>query len=265
MNTNLKDKIVVITGGAGFLGMTFSRAFLHAGAKVAIIDIAPDRELAKKKELLLPLAKHEPFLIHADITDEKSIKKAVSEIVRKYKQIDVLINNACLNPAPGTPGSKDEWSPYDTYPSALWRKELEVGLTGTFLMTKAVMANMKKNKTGSIINISSIYGLNGALPIFDKGLYKSIAYASMKGGIVNFTRAFAAYAGEFGVRVNTISLGGVFRSQPKTFVKKYEAHTMLRRMAKPEDVVGGALFLASDASSYMTGSNLVIDGGWSAW
>ena len=201
-----------------------------------------------------------------DITHKEDVEHTVKEIFNRFGRIDVLVNNAAMNPVPGSPESKEQFSPYEDYPAALWEKELAVGLSGALFCTQAVVPVMKRQGSGSIINISSTYGNVGPdNRIYDEGRYKSIGYATTKGAVLNFTRAWASYLRGTGIRVNTLTPGGVFAGQPDEFVKKYEERTILGRMARKDEYNGAILFLASDASSYMTGANLVVDGGWTAW
>jgi len=171
-----------------------------------------------------------------------------------------------MNPVPGSPESREQFLPYEDIPEKLWGQELAVNLTGALFCTQAVVPVMKKQGSGSIINISSIYGNVGPdNRIYEKGQYKSIGYATTKGALLNFTRAWATYLAGTGIRVNTLTLGGVSAGQEPELIKKYAERTVLGRMAEKYEYRGAILFLASDASSYMTGSNLIIDGGWTAW
>lgn len=244
---SLRGRVVVITGGNGFLGMEYTHAFLEAGARVVSWDKSDSND-------------------SVDITNPTKVMAATKRLVKRFGQVDILINNAAMNPAPNDKAAAQQFSRYEKYPISLWRLEIEVGLTGALVCTQALAPLMMKNKRGSIINVGSHYGLNAPDDrIYKKGMHKSIAYATIKGALLNFTRSWAGYLGPHGVRVNCIVLGGVFRGQDKSFVKKYIAKTMLRRMAEPSEYNEAMMFLASDASRYMTGSTLVIDGGWTAW
>lgn len=239
--------MVIITGGYGFLGQQYAKALENSGAKVVLWDSnAPDGKV--------------------DITKENEVEDAAQKVFEKFRRIDVLINNAAMNPAPNSPESADQFLPYERYPLDLWRKELEVGLTGAFICTKAVAKIMiEQIYVGSIINIGSHYGMVAPdNTIYKDGLFKSIAYATVKGAMPNFTRAWAAYLGRYEIRVNCLVLGGVFRNHDSEFVSNYSKKTVLGRMAEPDEYNEAILFLASDASSYMTGQALVIDGGWTA-
>ena len=255
-NFSCDGKVAVITGGAGFLGREFAKTLSEAGAEVVILDIVPKEKVIEASSLYL----------HTDITNPEEVEKSVAEIVKKFGRIDILINNAALNPVPGSPASKDQFSAYESYPLELWKKEFDVGLHGAFLLTQKVIPIMQKQKSGSIINISSVYGLvapNNEL--YGDNQYKSIAYATVKSALLNFTRTLASYLGKEKIRVNTLVLGGVENEQAPSFIERYKEKTMLGRMASKDDFNGALLLLASDAGTYITGSTLVIDGGWSAW
>ncbi|MBU1036487.1 SDR family oxidoreductase [Patescibacteria group bacterium] len=251
---SLKNQVVIITGGAGMLGQEYANTLSVIGAKVILLDI-------KNKPVNKKIA-----YFKINITKKDEVAKTVKKIIKKFKRIDVLINNAALNPVPNTKESSQQFSCYENYPIKLWEKEISVGLTGMLICSQAVIPIMKKQKKGVIINICSTYGI--VAPdnrIYDKGKYKSIAYATVKGAVPNFSRSLSSYLRNTGVRVNTLTLGGVFAGHKKDFVKKYSDRTILNRMAKKDEYNGAIIFLASDASSYMTGTNLIIDGGWTAW
>lgn len=254
---SVRGNVVIITGGAGKLGREYARALSDAGARVALFDIVPGGKIPEG----INGSYH-----HVDITDRTAVFAAVQAVLDAEGRIDVLINNAALDAVPGSDASRLQFSPYEDYPADLWERELAVGLTGMLFVTQAVASIMKKQNAGSIINISSIYGNGGPdNRMYDKGKFKSIAYATVKSGVLNFTRAWASYFAGTGIRVNTLTLGGVLFGQDSKFVAAYANRTILGRMAEPTEFCGSVLFLASDASRYMTGANLVVDGGWSAW
>src|SRR3989338_356235 len=254
---SLKNRVAIITGGAGILGMEYAKTLFLSGAKVILFDI--------KENFTLPINLKAKY-IKVDISNKNEVDEAIKTVLRLYKKIDILINNAALNPVPGSEQSKNLFLPYEQYPEDLWRKDLDVNITGSQFCTQSVVPFMKKQKKGTIINISSIYGITGPdNRIYDAGKFKSIGYATTKGAMENFTRSWASYLESTDIRVNTLTLGGVFANQSEQFVKAYSSKTILGRMAKKDDFKCAILFLASDASRYMTGSNLIIDGGWSAW
>lgn len=254
---SLKNKVIVITGGVGLLGREYAKACQQAGAKVFLIDVKDSAGFD------LP---HGVFYSKADITDKSAVKSVFDHIIRTAGTIDVLVNNASMNPVPGSAESMKQFGPYEDYPLELWDHEIAVGLSGMLLCTQAVIPIMKKAGRGSIINIASTYGLVGPdNMIYDEGKFKSIGYVTTKGAVPNFTRGFASYLRGTGIRVNTLTPGGVFAGQDPKFEKKYSERTLLCRMAQKNEYNGALIFLASDASSYMTGSNLIVDGGWTAW
>lgn len=258
---SLSGKVVILTGAAGLLGTQHAKALSKAGANLVLADI----DYLKCKKLSDELEKKynvETFALKVDITKKISVKNLVSKTIKKFSKIDVLINNAMLHEG------KKEWGvPFEKFPLDSWEKVIAVNLTGMFLCCQEVGKIMKKQRKGVIINISSIYGINGAdQRIYgNSGISSSVAYATTKSGVLNFTRYLAAYWNNIGIRVNTLSLGGVNNKQDPNFVKKYSNKTILGRMAKKDEYAGAIVFLASDASSYMTGSNLIVDGGWTAW
>lgn len=259
----LNTKVAIITGGGGMLGLEYAKTLGKAGAIPVLFDLLPTNDLeilAKKIELEIGKPVH---CFSLDITDEKSVFDAVKLVQKQLGRIDILINNAALT---DNSGEYNRFAPYEDFPFELWKKEISVSLSGSFLATKAIIPIMKKQKSGVIVNISSIYGITGPdNSIYENGKYRSIAYATAKSGLINFTRALASYLGPDGIRVNTLTLGGVFTNHDKKFVDAYSKNTMLGRMATKDDYGAPMLFLCSKASEYMTGANLVIDGGWSAW
>lgn len=254
---SVRDKVVIITGGAGVLGSEYAAYLSMAKAKVVVFDI--------KAEPFFPEEINVDYF-QLDITDRLAVLSAVSQVKKKYGYIHVLINNAAMDAVPGSEFSKDQFLPYEHYPEALWERELMVGITSALFCLQAVIPVMKLQGNGSVINISSTYGNVGPdNRIYGGEKYKSIAYASSKGAILNFTRAWASYLRGSEIRVNTLTLGGVRADQSEDFVRAYEDRTILGRMADKEEYNGAILFLASEASRYMTGANLVVDGGWTAW
>lgn len=240
---SIKDKIIVITGGGGLLGSQMVKTFREEGARV----IAADLKFSVDHE--------DNFLI--DITDETSIKTAVQTIVSKYGRIDGWVNNAY-------PRTKDWGNKLEDIAIDSWRQNVDMHLNGYFLCCQIVLMQMKEQGFGSLINLSSIYGLVGPDFTLYEGTEMTMpaAYAAIKGGINNLTRYLAAYYGPFQVRVNTVSPGGIFDHQPSKFVENYNNKVPLKKMGSPKDIVSGVYYLLSDEASYITGHNLVIDGGW---
>jgi NAD(P)-dependent dehydrogenase (short-subunit alcohol dehydrogenase family) len=254
---SVRNKVVIITGGAGVLGAEYANFLKSAGARVVIFDIKSGASLQKQKNL---------DYFQLDLSDRVAVFSAVKNVTQKYGKIDVIINNAAMDAVPGNDASLDQFSPYENYPQALWEREFSVGLSSALFCLQAIVPVMKMQGYGSIINISSTYGNVGPdNRIYDDGKYKSIAYVTSKGAILNFTRAWATYLRGTNIRVNTLTLGGVKAGQSQEFIKAYEERTIIGTMANKEDYNGAILFLASNASNYMTGSNLIVDGGWTAW
>lgn len=266
---SVKDKVVIITGGAGFLGSQYAEILALSGAKVIVWDVAPqnviDNKLSKIKK---KVGKNRVIGKTLDITDEDQVKKAVAEIIATFSRLDCLINNAAMNPAVGKDDASKLFVSYEDYPVDLWRKELEVNLTGMMICTKAVARVMIKNKNGSIINIASeVSNIAHDHRVYNQpNKYKSIAYVTTKTAVVGFTRQWAARLGRHNVRINAFSPGGVQNEKmPLDFAKRFGDMNMLGRMAQPYEYAGVIIFLCSDASSFMTGGNLTVDGGKSAW
>lgn len=241
---SVEGKVVIITGGAGFLGRQYAEALTNAGAKVVPWDI--------------------PVV---DITNRKNVKKATNDIIRSFGRIDVLINNAAMNPAVGSDEAKQMFVPYEKYPVDLWKKEIEVNLTGMLICTQAIAKQMMSQGWGVIVNIASEYAnIAPDNRIYDEGKFKSIAYITTKSGVLGLTRAWASYLGRYNIRVNAFTPGGMYKSEmPEEFYKKYSSLNMFGRMAKVDEYNGAILFLCSEASSFMTGAQLIMDGGKSAW
>ena len=262
---NVKNKTIIITGSAGRVGSKFSETLGNAGANLVLIDtdITKNRKLGKK------LSKNgvKSLVLQTDISQESQLKDMIKEVRQKFKTIDVLINNAHYVKR----DHPDLNTKFEKFPLDLWDEMINVNFRSLFLCCKIIGNEIIKQKnTGSIVNISSIYGITGAdQRIYGKSKLNSPAfYAVTKGGMVNFTRYLASYWAKNMIRVNTLTLGGVYDKElhkDKKFVKNYSEKTMIGRMSNKEDYDGAILFLASDASRYMTGSNVIVDGGWTAW
>ena len=275
---SLKDKTVVITGGMGLLGSVYTHSLLSLGASVIIIDKKIDKtkfikNLVKEYNLTKEIINKIKF-VKCDITNKKQIDKSFKKIRSNLKNLKVLINNASLVKQVGNDDLRDTYKPFLQMKQKDWEDFFSVDLTGTLLVTQKCIPFLRKNGGGSIINISSTYGILSP----DQRIYESlspknskqkiekpIGYSISKSGVLNMTRFLATKFAEDKIRVNTLTLGGVYDNNPKTFVKSYSNKTPLRRMADKNEYAGPIIFLATDASSYMTGSNLVVDGGWSTW
>tara|TARA_Y100000996_G_scaffold352363_1_gene291944 strand:+ start:378 stop:1175 length:798 start_codon:yes stop_codon:yes gene_type:complete len=258
---DLSGKVVIITGAAGMLGSSYAYGLSRQGANVVLTDINFTECKNIEKDIRDSLHT-DPFSLKIDLTKIKSIKSMISNVLKKYSKIDVLINNAAYQGNPKIRTAGFEKLSLDT-----WNQAIDVNLTGVFLCCQNVGQQMVKQKSGNIINIASTYGLVGPdQRIYGKSGQNSAAfYAATKSAILNLTRYLSAYWQGTGIRVNTFSPGGVENNQDHFFIKKYSSRTPMKRMAKKDEYVGSLIFLASDASSYMTGSNLIVDGGWTAW
>jgi len=262
---SLKNKTAIVTGALGLLGKKHCEALASAGANVVVADINESTAQAFATSL-----GGQHLGIGTDVTSESSLKAAKDKILARYGTIDILVNNAAINDMFENPGMAKELSAFENYPLDAFKKSLDVNVTGVFLASQVFGSVMAEQGSGSIINIASTYGIVGP----DQSIYrdkqgeqtffKSPVYPVTKGAVVNFTRFLAAYWGNKGIRVNTLSPGGVENSQDEFFIQNYSAKTLLGRMAQPTDYQGALIFLASDASAYMTGANLVVDGGWTA-
>jgi NAD(P)-dependent dehydrogenase (short-subunit alcohol dehydrogenase family) len=268
---DLTGRVAVVTGGVGLLGAEFCRTLAEAGAAVAVVDLNASASQAVADSLTN--SGYKVLALPTDITQPDSVNAAVEKVLSTFGRLDVLVNSAALDPKFDPDAVNKGITPgaFEDYPLDLWNSALNVNLTGMFLMTQACVKPMiQQGKKGSIINICSTYGLNGP----DQRIYikegrrvafKPIYYTVTKAGVMGFTKYLAAYYAETEIRVNALTPGGVFNNHEDYFVKNYSAKTILGRMAKKDEMNGALLFLASDASSYMTGNNVVVDGGWTAW
>jgi NAD(P)-dependent dehydrogenase (short-subunit alcohol dehydrogenase family) len=263
---SLEGKVAVVTGALGLLGRHHCQALAEAGANIVVGDL--DGEQSQVLASTLPT----PSLgVSMNVTEPASITHTLETALTTFSHVDVLVNNAAINDMFESPTMAAELSKFESYPLAMWKRSLTVNVTGIFLCAQIIGSQMAKQGGGSIINIASTYGMVGPdqslyrTPAGQQQFYKSPAYPTTKGAVIAFTRYLAAYWGEVGVRVNALSPGGVRNGQEDYFVANYAAKTPLKRMANPTDYKGAIVFLAGDASTYMTGANLVVDGGWTAW
>jgi len=279
---SLAGKVAVVTGAAGLLGRRHCRALAAAGARVVATDLDPAACEAVVRELATAAAPTAapaaasaepavPMAWAADITRPESVQALRDAVLERCGAIDVLVNNAALNEKVESPLAAGEVLRFENFPLALWEDSLRVNVTGTFLCCQLLGGEMARRGAGSIVNIASTYALvapDQALyrqPDGTQTFFKSAAYPTTKGAVLALTRFLAAYWGRSGVRVNALSPGGVENGQDPGFVARYAARTPLGRMADPGDYEGALIFLASAASRYMTGANLIVDGGWTAW
>lgn len=266
---SVQNRVVIVTGGLGQLGRQFSLALVDRGAKVAIFDLQVDEHRVAER-VDGRRAEDNLLFLPVDVTQRSSIEAGLGQVNAAWGVPHALINNAALDSPPNA--SAEENGPFETYPESSWDKVMEVNVKGIFLCCQVVGRQMAEAGRGSIINICSIYGIvspdqriyeyrrTGGAPFF-----KPVAYSASKSALLNLTRYLATYWAGRNVRVNTLTFGGVFNNQDEEFLKAYSARVPLSRMAREDEYNGAIIFLVSDASSYMTGSNLVIDGGWTAW
>ena len=260
---SLSEKVAVVTGALGLLGRQHCMALSEAGAIVIVCDL--DRVKCDEFANELPGIAHG---FQLDVTVKNCILNLKTFIQHRYGRLDILVNNAAINDMFENRNAAFESSKFENYPLEMWDKSIKVNLTGMFLCSQMLGKLMFERKQGSIINIASTYGVVApdqklyTRPDGTQPFYKSPVYSVTKGAVIAFTKYLAAYWGNSGIRVNTLSPGGVENGQEEYFIKKYSDKTPLGRMAKADDYMGAIVYLASDASGYVTGANLIVDGGW---
>lgn len=262
---SLKGRLALITGGAGLLGVRHAEAIAEMGGTPVLLDLPSDSLEAKAKDIAARFETH-AIGIAADITNPEQVRRAVSRIVNECGGIDILINNAAMTGK----GHVEEglYAPFEDYPLALWRKALDVNLTGAFLVTQQVgKAMVARGRGGAIINVASDLALISP----DHRIYEGqpfntpVAYPTTKSALLGFTRYLATYWAPQKIRVNALCPAGVFNDHDPAFVQKLSSLIPLGRMAHKDEYKGAIIFLASDASQFMTGATLVMDGGRTAW
>jgi len=267
----LTGRVAIVTGGVGLLGAEFCRTLAEAGAAVVVVDLNGSASQAVADSLTK--SGYKALAIPTDITQPASVKALVEKTLSEFGRLDILVNSAGLDPKFDPDAVKKGITPgaFEDYPLDLWNSALDVNLTGLFLITQACVKPMlAQGKKGSIINICSTYGLNGPdqriyIKDGERVAFKPVYYTVTKAGVMGFTKYLAAYYAGTDIRVNALTPGGVFNNHEDYFVRNYSAKTIIGRMAQKDEMNGALLFLASDASSYMTGNNVVVDGGWTAW
>ncbi|RKY48802.1 MAG: flagellin modification protein A [Candidatus Neomarinimicrobiota bacterium] len=255
---SLKDKTIIITGGAGLLGSTFSKVCAEYGTNVVIVDIDEERANELAEQIKKETGNNNIIFQKYDITIIEDIQELINATLNKFERIDALVNNAY-------PRNKNYGRRLEDVSFEDFCENVNMHLGGYFLITKEISKVMMKQNYGNIINMASIYGFSA--PRFEiyegANMTMPVEYAAIKGGILNLTKYLASYLGRYNIRVNAISPGGVFNDKPESFVKKYSEKVVLgKRMANTDDLIGVLLFLLSDASKYITGQNIVVDGGF---
>jgi NAD(P)-dependent dehydrogenase (short-subunit alcohol dehydrogenase family) len=255
---DVSGRVAIVTGGLGQLGTVYAEGLAERGMRVVVFDV----EQGESPEGVRAY--------EVDVTDRAALEEAEREVEAEWGVPHLLVNNAALDSPPDAPA--EEVGPFETYPEASFDAVMDVNVKGTFLCCQVVGAAMAREGRGSIVNVSSIYGLLSPVQNLyefrrERGetFVKPVAYSVSKSAVLNLTRYLATYWAKSGVRVNTLTLGGVLDEQPREFLDAYEARVPLGRMLDAREALGAVVFLASDASSYVTGANLVVDGGWSAW
>lgn len=267
---DLEGRVAVVTGGAGLLGYHHGAILAAAGAHVALLDLAIANPALRAEQLQLA---HGPECLGltSDITSEASLLEARDAILAKFGRIDILINNAANNPKveADPQGESKQWSRLENFPLAVWNADIAVGLTGAFLCSRIFGQEMVKRNSGVILNVASDLGViapdqrlyrKEGLPE-DQQPVKPVTYSVVKTALIGLTRYLSTYWTAHNIRVNAISPGGVFAGQPDEFTTKLHQLIPMGRMAHKDEYQGAILFLCSDASSYMTGQNLIVDGG----
>lgn len=268
---DLTGRVVVITGGAGLLGVKHAEAVAEMGGIPVLADV--DAARAKAAAAKIAVRYGVPAVgLKVDITKTASVQKFRDQVLRRFGRIDILINNAARNPKVEGNGRK-AWSRLENYPLPQWELDLAVGLTGALICSQVLGAEMARAGRGVILNVASdlgviapdqrIYRRPGLAE--EQQMVKPVSYSVVKHGLVGLTKYLATYWAEKGVRANAISPGGVFNEQDRDFVRRLTSLIPLGRMARPDEYKAAVIFLVSDASSYMTGANLIIDGGRSTW
>ena len=264
---NIKNQNVVIVGGGGFLSLYFAEAICEYGGIPILVDVERSRIISNCKKLN---RKYKCLYYFCDLSDPKLIKSVFQKIIKENKKISTLINAANYKI-----DDKKFYDKFENYDLSIWNSSLEINLTANFIISQIICKHMSKFKNGSIINISSDVGVISP----DHRIYKKnkknnykgvefntpIAYSASKSALLSMTRYLATYWAKKGIRVNSISPAGVKNNQPKKFVNELENLIPLNRMMDPNELKGAILFLSSDASSFVTGSNLIIDGGRTIW
>ena len=242
----LENKIILVTGGSGLLGKSFIEDINKKGGIAINLDINNINDIDNNT-------------LNLDVTCDKSIKESLELIMNKYARIDGLVNNAY-------PRTLDWGNKFEDIKTKSFSDNVDMQLSRIFAISKPVLDIMKKQKSGSLVHIASIYGIVGNdFSVYENTeLTSPAAYSAIKGGLINFSRYLASYFGKYNLRSNCVSPGGVFNNQNKTFVAQYSHKVPLKRMANPDDIAPTVSFLLSSEANYITGQNIAVDGGWTA-
>jgi 2-deoxy-D-gluconate 3-dehydrogenase len=264
----MDGQVALVTGGVGLLGNQFCWTLAQAGADVVVADLneTPAQQLSDE----INSAGLSAFPVVVNVTDPQSVKLMVESTVNQFGRLDVLVCSAALDPKFDDSQAGQHGNTFEDYPLQAWKQALDVNLTGLFLCAQAAVQPMLSQGHGVIINICSTYGLVGPdQRIYQRPgqppQYKPVFYSVTKAGVLGLTRYLATYYAGKNIRANALTPGGVYNNHDEAFTKSYSTRTVLGRMAKKDEMNGALLYLASDASSYMNGANLVVDGGWTAW
>jgi 2-deoxy-D-gluconate 3-dehydrogenase len=265
--TPLEGRVVVLTGAAGLLGRRHARTLVDAGASVALVDVDADGLRVLERQLA---AGSKARAIDADVTDANAVRTMVAQTLEAFGRLDVLVNNAAIDPKFDRGALGERAVGFEDFPLDAWNAAMAVNVTGMFLCAQAAARPMLSQGGGVVINVSSVYGMVGPdQRVYQEPgrapLFKPVTYSVSKSAVYGLTKYLATYWAGRNIRVNALTLGGVEHEQDDGFIMRYSARVPMGRMARPDEYGGALVFLASDDSSYMTGSNLVVDGGLTAW
>ena len=266
---DVTGRVVVVTGGAGLLGAGYARALAAAGAHAVVADIDVDAGARLAEEIAGAGVPGSAVVMSVDVTDERSVADLAAGVASRFGRVDALVNNAALDPKMDPGHARLHGAGFESYPLHDFRRQLEVDVVGAFLCARAFAPALVESGRGVIVNVSSIYGMAGPdQRLYDDGTapapIKPPGYSVSKAALAGLTRYLAAYYGPR-LRSVTLTLGGVRNEHDEGFASRYGARTPLGRMARPDEYAATLLYLISDAASYVTGSNVVVDGGWTAW
>ncbi len=259
---DMSGRVAVITGGAGHIGRAAAYAMAELGATVVLLDL-DEQKTVQEAENIQKEAGAQALGLAVNLSDEASVRSVCPQVLKQYGRLDVLVNCAAFV---GTSNLTGWATAFSEQSADTWRAAMEVNLTAPFVLVQSCADALAANGCGSIVNIASIYGMVGPdLRLYDgTKLGNPAAYAASKGGLLQFTRWLSTVLAPR-VRVNAVTPGGIARNQPSSFVEAYVSRTPMKRMGTEEDLIGAIVYLASDLSNYVTGQNLVVDGGWTAW